>query len=462
MKINQFIEQDFIDELDRSNLNRRLIQYSLFIKDSLSLNISDRINELLKSVYNKSKELPSGALLAAFSDPSFGYWLYISKNILNRLKNGEQIPKSDVPHLNVKDQTKIFESHINDLNRWLLVASVLSRNTFEGQIPSINGSIYIPFWGLVIENCEDIEITSYRYYNSRHELSIQGTKLKKATEALNKTIVSSSAPPKISNIHGTILIDICDPYIVGGWSGSYKDPSGKKYILIKDINETDIFKNINAALGLIENLWPELHANIFTLIKTIHFIESPYDDRHVSCTNNYFSGALLMSNGDEYLLAEATIHEYYHNVLDLMIANGDIFEGAPPKEEIYYSPWRPDARHIAGVLHAVFVFTNVAIFLDKAIKVKTSNEELEYRLKTILVKLKLGVEVLRKFHFTKPIAISLIFTLNSEIKTLFEKHQNTDFSKHNEIQMEHINGWELKHPELIDGKKNIKEFLICK
>ena len=388
--------------------------------------------------------------------------MYISKNILSRIKNGEQIPASDVPHLSINEETDIFELHLYELNRWLLVASILSKNEFESKIPSIKGIIYIPIFGFRIEGCRDSEIIKYQYNREKHEIFRRGIILNETSKYLNSAKDCTPTQPKISNLNGTILIDVCDPYIVGGWSGSYKDPSGNKYILIEDISKTDIVKNIDIALGLIEDLWPELHVNIFTLIKTIHFIESPYDDRHVSCTNNYFSGALLMSNGDEYLLAEATIHEYYHNVLDLMIANGDIFEGAPPKEEIYYSPWRPDARHIAGVLHAVFVFTNVAIFLDKAIKVKTSNEELEYRLKTILVKLKLGVEVLRKFHFTKPIAISLIFTLNSEIKTLFEKHQNTDFSKHNEIQMEHINGWELKHPELIDGTKNIKEFLICK
>ena len=63
-------------------------------------------------------------------------------------------------------------------------------------------------------------------------------------------------------------------------------------------------------------------------------------------------GCLLMSypvevDNPEFVLIEAIIHEYNHNKLHLINQNEKLV--LSDKREIYYSPYRPDARHLQGI-----------------------------------------------------------------------------------------------------------------
>lgn len=70
-------------------------------------------------------------------------------------------------------------------------------------------------------------------------------------------------------------------------------------------------------------------------------------------------GHLLMSyptgmNYGEYALLEAILHEYNHNKLNLIMQTETLVLN--DRRELYYSPYRPDARHIHGIylwLHAI-------------------------------------------------------------------------------------------------------------
>lgn len=56
----------------------------------------------------------------------------------------------------------------------------------------------------------------------------------------------------------------------------------------------------------------------------------------------------------ELAILEAILHEYNHNKLNLILQIEPLVLNN--REEIYYSPYRPDARHIHGVylgLHAL-------------------------------------------------------------------------------------------------------------
>lgn len=56
----------------------------------------------------------------------------------------------------------------------------------------------------------------------------------------------------------------------------------------------------------------------------------------------------------ELALLEAILHEYNHNKLNLILQTETLI--LSDRREIYYSPYRPDARHIHGIylgLHAI-------------------------------------------------------------------------------------------------------------
>ena len=49
----------------------------------------------------------------------------------------------------------------------------------------------------------------------------------------------------------------------------------------------------------------------------------------------------------EFAILEAILHEYNHNKINLVIQTETLI--LSNKEELYYSPYRPDARHIHGI-----------------------------------------------------------------------------------------------------------------
>ena len=460
MSIKVFENIDYINETNNVNLNQRLIKYSLFMKFIINNSEEEKIKTLAKSIYEKSKEVPSGALTAIFADPSFGFWLYISKCIENRLINNEKIPISDLPHMHfLKDDEDILYYHLIDLNRWILGACMLSKLSFESLILIRNQKLYIPIMGIVFDKILGDLIQNVKFVVDLNQSSIIINQID--YQNLNE-IIKSANTGGISNIEnnniyitpsllmsgGKILLDHEDPIITNGWSSLYKNPDGTKYILTNRNEVLDNYIYFFEASKLIHENWPEIAFNISKVLQNIHIIESPYTDKHVSCTAAHYYGSILVSFGNEYLLAEAIVHEYSHNLLNMIIANGDMFEGEVPNEEIFYSPWRSDPRHISGLLHAVFVFNNVGKLLDKILK--TSLNEFVYeRILNTIVKLIIGIKILKEYEFKTDFARNFINDLEADIIKLKNKYIEKDLAIKYDLQLEHLKIWMKNNPNLI-------------
>ena len=464
MSIKVFENVDYINEINNVNLNQRLIKYSLFMKFIINNSKEVKILNLAKSIYEKSREVPSGALTAIFADPSFGFWLYISKCIENRLINNEKVPISDLPHMHFLNGGDDFlYYHLIDLNRWILGACMLSKLNFESLILIRNQKLYIPIMGIVFDKLLGELIQNVKFVGTLNQSSIiinqnEYNDLNEIIKLANTGGISNIEKnniyitPSLLMSGGKILLDHEDPIITNGWSSLYKNPDGTKYILTNRNEVLDNYKYFFEASKLIHENWPEIAFNISKVLQNIHVIVSPYTDKHVSCTAAHYYGSILVSFGNEYLLAEAIVHEYSHNLLNMIIANGDMFDGEIPNEEIYYSPWRNDPRHISGLLHAVFVFNNVGKLLDKILK--TSLNEFVYeRILNTIVKLIMGIKILKEYEFKTDFARNFIHDLEDDINELKNKYIEKDLTIKYEIQLEHLKIWMKKNPNLIIDRK---------
>jgi hypothetical protein len=217
---------------------------------------------------------------------------------------------------------------------------------------------------------------------------------------------------------------------------------------------------IYKAYGLIQEHWPEIESHVGASIRTIHLVKSPHVDRHMSCTSEQFFGSILTSTGDEYQLAEAIVHEYSHNLLNMVILSGEIFEGQVPREETYYSPWREDPRPIAGVLHAVFVFVNVSELLERVSQAIPEVSYLNVRKIDNLIRLRTGLMVLKEYPFTRPFAVALVADLEQKISRLEKQYADYDYSASLALQKTHLDKWlnankDLGIPESIREKLGV-------
>lgn len=460
MDIKKLFNEDYINEILQENVNVNLIRFTLllkFIEQQSRYKDEARISsEILK----KSKSIPIGALATIFSDPSFYHWIYLAQCIRKRIENNEEIPISDLPYLRGIDNPRseyVLKYHLIELNRFILAACLLSKTNFQGELLCLEKRLYIPFLGISIEydNAETINL-EYSILDDKSQIIID----KNNTVDINSILFNAEKgvvepfndggvyiQPVLHGSSGKVVIDTKDPYLRLGWSELYTNPDGSKYINLIDPELEVALPDLRNAHELIRDVWPEMESNISNAINVIHVVKSPMADRHMSCTSDQFFGAILTSTGDEIQLAEAIVHEYSHNLLNVVIASGEIFNGLPPVEEVHYSPWREDARHISGVLHAVFVFSNVAELFDRYLK-KIDEHLIDSRITGNLVKLRMGIEVLKEYPFETENSKILVDYLDQKISDWENLYKELDFSEALSIQRNHVNRWIKRYPNL--------------
>ncbi|MFF5885695.1 HEXXH motif domain-containing protein [Streptomyces sp. NPDC012589] len=87
----------------------------------------------------------------------------------------------------------------------------------------------------------------------------------------------------------------------------------------------------------------------------------PPPDVRVSASSGDAYGSMVVARPAGALaLAETLVHEFQHSKLAALI---HLFPLADDdRAERYYAPWRPDPRHLTGLLHGAYAFTGVAGF----------------------------------------------------------------------------------------------------
>jgi HEXXH motif-containing protein len=118
---------------------------------------------------------------------------------------------------------------------------------------------------------------------------------------------------------------------------------------------------LGQALKLIDDADPRLAETLRTTIKW--YVPIPSDDPtvHRSYTRADLIGVIHLSPAlNHVVLAEAVVHEFYHNVLNIVMVTEPLLNAGT--DEMFYSPWRNDPRPLYGLFHAIYVFSGVAQF----------------------------------------------------------------------------------------------------
>jgi HEXXH motif-containing protein len=124
---------------------------------------------------------------------------------------------------------------------------------------------------------------------------------------------------------------------------------------------------VEQALALLNRHQPETLRQLGDLIKVIG-LKPAMSGEFSNVSLSDLPGAFVLSAIQEpYWIADSLIHEFFHNRLFFITEEEPIFtdveaddDGDSPGE--FYSPWRTDLRPLSGVLHALFVYTEVCKF----------------------------------------------------------------------------------------------------
>ncbi len=160
-----------------------------------------------------------------------------------------------------------------------------------------------------------------------------------------------------------------------------------------DLGERPISEWLGAlreALGLVERFLPRIDREIRLVAHQIIPV-GYHSERHMSASYLEVIGNIYMTlHPDVLTLAEAIVHEFSHNKLNMLFSLDAVLENA--FSPLFPSPVRPDPRPLHGVLLAVHAFLPVermyermaaeqhplAVqprFLERQAKVRANNEE---------------------------------------------------------------------------------------
>lgn len=120
---------------------------------------------------------------------------------------------------------------------------------------------------------------------------------------------------------------------------------------------------VSAAVDLIEMSVSAIYRRIVQRKLWLIPLRSVASDVHRSFSSPDLLRAVFMSmNGKTWQLAEAIVHEFSHTELNTYSCLGPLTSDS---DTLFYSPWRPDPRPMNGLLHALFVFCEVWLFLER-------------------------------------------------------------------------------------------------
>ncbi len=141
---------------------------------------------------------------------------------------------------------------------------------------------------------------------------------------------------------------------------------------------------------------PNLHGELTDLLHVLVPLQNPNNYTSVSSSYQHLRGVIGLSPSDDVLLqAETLIHEFNHLKLNQLLAADPIL--VPGQNgQVYYSPWRPDARRLRGLIIGAHAFLNVGRYLGRSLQRETYPDEVRLEVMANVAKRLFQVEVAMK------------------------------------------------------------------
>lgn len=119
-----------------------------------------------------------------------------------------------------------------------------------------------------------------------------------------------------------------------------------------------LVRSLRQAEGVLSDIWPEALEWAETLIPAFVDVGTPPDNIRLSASYESSSPVFLSRVENYFLHAEDLIHETQHQRL-FLFAGPPHFKSWQDLRPVYVSPYRPDPRHLRGVIIGIHAFLAV-------------------------------------------------------------------------------------------------------
>lgn len=142
-------------------------------------------------------------------------------------------------------------------------------------------------------------------------------------------------------------------------------------VALKDEERARFAAVLKQAFGDLAERDPGLHAEMTDMVFALVPLKNPVEHGSVSSSYVNLRGAIALSHAEDPILqAETLIHEFCHQKMNqLLVVDEVLLPGQ--SGQVFYSPWRPDARRLRGLLLGAHAFLNVARYLATSLERET-------------------------------------------------------------------------------------------
>jgi HEXXH motif-containing protein len=205
---------------------------------------------------------------------------------------------------------------------------------------------------------------------------------------------------------------------------------------------------LSTCLDRIERSDPDTGGRLRRQIRWFFPLQTLDRMTHNSFTVKGMSGVMFVSEAYEELrLAEAMVHEFQHGELYRLQETTQLWTTSDDAR--FYSPWRPDARPVEGLFHAIHVFTAVARFLHAAAIDETLPElrvRMALRRLEVIRQVRLGIAQLPHAELTAT-GRTIINAIDADVRD-HEAELGPACGLVPDVMVEHWRRWCTAHPTL--------------
>ncbi len=169
----------------------------------------------------------------------------------------------------------------------------------------------------------------------------------------------------------------------------------------------------------LQQCWPEMYAE---MTRYVHLLVPFTSQTRDAFTNISWGGAIFLRAqfDPQWYTLERLVHETSHLFLNLLMSLEPIHQH--DWNDMVPSPFRPGLRPITGLYHGAFVFTRVAMVMDRAYRL-TGDQEYSQRIPVIIDQVKQARETLRQYVRLTPLGKNVLDEISQEIDGIEQRYQ---------------------------------------
>ena len=328
---------------------------------------------------------------------------------------------------------------IFDLNRVLITCAALNEHETHLRCHAKNGFIHLPPVGVSIP--AELDKVYLLKSTTTKEIVFEGEHFP-LTLSKNQNLIERGcliAPLLFEDQNARV--DSLDPTLNFHWITQQKFPYD---IMARPVSfgELDAWRlEARTQFEFLQNLWPEMTQNIIQMNNTFVPVYSKNRKVSISSTSDSFWGAMLVSQVDTELFCESLVHEHSHNVMFAMLSMHTLLLKDRLDSLNFYSPWRPDARPVYGIFHAVYVFDRVCEYYSRLLQRKTNSVSLATRLSLFAERIRIGLVVLEQSAQLSTDGLSLLKQLKKNLTMWTDLTSNADHEEVKALLSAHFKKW---------------------